>query len=1061
MSKKQRKGQTSGNLQKSANQKKTSDTELSSSRLWWWILAIGAVLAIPAAVVGTLNDWLGFKAQMFPKPTLNAITTPSPPVIFNLTPTAPPLRFAPGTEEETLVLVADFQDSVGTDSSLVTQVIVEQIRATLKNHSTRIRVEYLGHYISPTDGSNYARHLGLLPEYQASIIIWGNYTLIPEIEVHVHFDLMKAQDEFLGLGFYEPYGPTQIQQPNMFDFKFDLGNHLGQMVAFAAGVSLFNANHPVDALALFETAAQTIKHPLGQRMKRIILAYRGITYFLLEQPTASEADLRQVIPEFDTPAEQWDEIAIKSLNAMGGSLLNQGRYDEGEKFFKKYTEITGDEATSLTNLAIMAFVRGDRDTSRQILEQAVKSNESSGDYVGLGIALLNLGRLDAWRAPEVGIQRLERAREILEEKNYLSGLSTALYLLGHAKYELGDRAAAITYLEQAYRVYSQIGDLLGMAQTYCSLEDALNESSTALRTSSTCKHAVELQIEYYDRALEIDRNENDSIGQVIQLNMLGFLAEKQSKYDLAENYYKEALQVAEESGQTDARLEQIDHLTYLARQRGQYSKALDLSDQALSIAVEENDLDRQANLFSNIGDIYNYQLRDYTTAQEYYEKALAIKREQKNVSGQVHLLENLARLASVRKQIEQITTFYEEAIKLESELGDVDALISLLNSVGDVLKQNEKFADALGYYERALILVEQQNNLPEIGWQLKIIGDLYCEQKLYDLAESHYKQALQIDIGLGDFSGQSSMLYYLSELKKEQGEFADAKNLLERALQIEEEHDNVSGQIMRLDALALLAKEQKQFTEAANIYNKALDLSKKYGDFDRQVQHLTLLGELAKEQGNYDTARTYFEQALQVKQDQVSQNGELDRFSVQTEVAIIKNLAALAIADGEPDRTIELYEDILELYRQITDENMQAATLFDLGNFAYKASDLQRTTDYFERSAELYAATGNLVGQISALENLGLAARVHGNFKKAEEAYLKALVAVQTSNDLQGEARQFGNLALSKHGQKDIESALKYLQQSKELYQRLGLEMPTEFKSALEEIQANSRQIND
>ena len=88
----------------------------------------------------------------------------------------------------------------------------------------------------------------------------------------------------------------QIQQPNMFDFKARLGTYLGQLTAFASGLALFNAEKNLEAIPLFDTAAQAVGQPLAKDLERPIRFYRGTNYRMLGRALDARPDLQAVAP---------------------------------------------------------------------------------------------------------------------------------------------------------------------------------------------------------------------------------------------------------------------------------------------------------------------------------------------------------------------------------------------------------------------------------------------------------------------------------------------------------------------------------------------------------------------------------------------------------------------------------------------------------------------------------------------------------------------------------------------------------------------------------------------
>ena len=97
----------------------------------------------------------------------------------------------------------------------------------------------------------------------------------------MHFDILRQTETYLRSGQAQDYGPLQIQQPTMFDFKAKVGSYLGQLTAFASGLALFDANKNLEAIPLFDTAAHAIGKPLAKDLQRPIRFYRGTNYLVL------------------------------------------------------------------------------------------------------------------------------------------------------------------------------------------------------------------------------------------------------------------------------------------------------------------------------------------------------------------------------------------------------------------------------------------------------------------------------------------------------------------------------------------------------------------------------------------------------------------------------------------------------------------------------------------------------------------------------------------------------------------------------------------------------------
>lgn len=100
--------------------------------------------------------------------------------------------FAPAQEEETLVVVSNFADTLGNDPRNLTFDLVERMVETLQPHE-QIRIERLNCAIKQQGGSATAMRIGSRQDVDASIVIWGVYVEPPDPEVRLYFDIVKQK----------------------------------------------------------------------------------------------------------------------------------------------------------------------------------------------------------------------------------------------------------------------------------------------------------------------------------------------------------------------------------------------------------------------------------------------------------------------------------------------------------------------------------------------------------------------------------------------------------------------------------------------------------------------------------------------------------------------------------------------------------------------------------------------------------------------------------------------------------------------------------------------------
>lgn len=449
----------------------------------------------------------------------------------------------------TTILLADFLNPSGVDEALVTQTLAEGLRGTLDDFPT-LRVIQLHHVINPDGGSEEAQRLGALPQHKATIVIWGNYTIVAgDPEVHLHFDIIQPVDTYLKSGFAASYGPSeisqllQISQPTMFDFKLPLGDYLGQMSAFTVGLMLFSANRNQEAIPFFKIAGRTIGQPLAEEFERSIRLYRGTNYLHLGLVKEAKPDLSALVPDLTMPVVPFDDITLTAIGNLGVVLLEQGDYTAAKAAFERaavvYEQLgnQSSQAEQLNNLGAVALQQGDQASAKATFMQALTLYEHVGDLSNQASILNNLG-----------------------------------VLLG----QQGNYSAAKASFERALSIHEQLGNLPNQAEILCNLGIVLNHQGD---------HAT-AQI-FQQRALTLFEQLGNPLGQARSLNNLGMVAKRQADYASSKLFFERALTLFEQLGNPLGQAQTVGNLGMLA---------LDQNDPTTARAY----LDRSAALYQSM-----------------------------------------------------------------------------------------------------------------------------------------------------------------------------------------------------------------------------------------------------------------------------------------------------------------------------------------------------------------------------------------------------------------------------------------------------------------------------
>jgi tetratricopeptide (TPR) repeat protein len=478
--------------------------------------------------------------------------------------------------KQTVVLVADFVDPSGVDSARVTQSLVDGMSKPLQAHNRDIVVKRLNQFIEPEGGSEKARGIGNSPFHKAAFVLWGDYTLQPDPELHVHFDILRQTETYLRSGQAQDYGPAQIQQPTMFDFKARLGTYLGQLTAFASGLTLFNASKNLEAIPLFETAAQALGQPLAKDLERPIRFYRGTNYLALDRALDAKPDLQTLAPAIDEAVQSLDEIAISALGNLGVVAHALGDHVGAKAYFEQVLKLDRQlgirlgEAADLGNLGNVARDLGDYAGAKAYHEQALKLNRQLGNRLGEAADLNNLGLV---------------------------------------AYDLGDYAGATVCHEQALALHRQLSNRLGEAADLGNLGNVARDLGDYAGAKA-----------YYEQALALHRQLGNRLGEANQLGNLGLVAYDLGDYAGAKAYHEQALALHRQLGHRQGEAQTLGNLGNVAYAQGDYARTKTYYEQALALHRQLGHRQGEAQTLGNLGLVARKQ-GDYVTAKAYYEQS--------------------------------------------------------------------------------------------------------------------------------------------------------------------------------------------------------------------------------------------------------------------------------------------------------------------------------------------------------------------------------------------------------------------------------------------------------
>ncbi|CAM3736743.1 tetratricopeptide repeat protein [Kibdelosporangium persicum] len=266
--------------------------------------------------------------------------------------------------------------------------------------------------------------------------------------------------------------------------------------------------------------------------------------------------------------------------------------------------------------------------------------------------------------------------------------------------------------------------------------------------------------------------------------------------------------------------------------------------------------------------------------------------------------------------------YFQRALQIRREVGDRYGEGSTLDNLGNTLRKLRRFDESIECYQRALALFREISDRYGEGSTLRNLGGAYRGLRRLDEAVDHYRQALQIWRELRERYGEGNTLSNLGDIHRTLGRSEQAIECYERALQICREIENGYGEGAVLDNLGDVYEDLDRHEDAIRYYNQALRISQEIGDHFAEGNTLDNLGCANYRAGDFESASQFLRQALVLRQQINDRRGE----------AITRHhLGVVCYATGEAVEAHDMWRQALEIFDELTEPHtIQIRVGFDI-----------------------------------------------------------------------------------------------------------------------------------
>jgi len=222
------------------------------------------------------------------------------------------------------------------------------------------------------------------------------------------------------------------------------------------------------------------------------------------------------------------------------------------------------------------------------------------------------------------------------------------------------------------------------------------------------------------------------------------------------------------------------------------------------------------------------------------------------------------------------------------------------------------------------------------------------------------------------------------------------------------------------DRIASAWINRSRFREAKALCQVTLTLGPYYRLFHQLARAEEVLGET-------ESARRHYQEALAQCPSSVSERP-----------AILHNLAGILAQQGQVEEALKLYEECLELEKEIRDVQGKAATLHQMASILAQQGQVEEALRLYKESLELKEKIGNVQGKAATLHEMAGIQAQQGQVEEALRLYKESLELKEKIGNVQGKAATLHEMAGIQAQQGQVEEALKLYRESLELEEKIG-----------------------
>jgi tetratricopeptide (TPR) repeat protein len=315
--------------------------------------------------------------------------------------------------------------------------------------------------------------------------------------------------------------------------------------------------------------------------------------------------------------------------------------------------------------------------------------------------------------------------------------AASLSKIGRIHRQLGDYQAARAFLERSLSLFSQAGDVRGIAST-----------RDDLGTINYLMGDYDKAMKLYNDALNQRLEMGDERGVALSYEHIGQIERANGNYEDAEQRFREALEIRRKIDDEEGLISALNAMGVVAFERGNREAAISIWKEALEHAVKTSNLRMMEFLNNNIGEVF-LDMGQHGVAESHFKQSMDISMLLSDKRAETEVCKNLGLLYMKTGNVKSARDFLNRSTATARMIGSREQMGCALRALGQlegfsVFDQGSGPAGvADSYFQEALDIFDSIGNESEFLRTMELFGKFLFDHGRVDEAISVMEKALK------------------------------------------------------------------------------------------------------------------------------------------------------------------------------------------------------------------------------------------------------------------------------------------------------------------------------